>query len=243
MSRIHLRTIVATLGVVLWRNCSAFSPPRTNSQGPMTTSPSSLYMSFETSAMLTALDSFYQTQPYQAAFLTCSVKASAADFLTQKRTLDSEREEQSSVDIQRNVAFLVYGGLYQGICQEFIFGTLFPKIFGTDTSLYSVIEQVAMDMLVLTPLLCLPAAYLVKASMSEGESFQQGLEKYWNHVQQEGLLVKYWMLWVPVQSITFSVCPLHLRIPFIAAVSFVWLQILSFISSTEEKEQTTMKIS
>jgi protein Mpv17 len=54
-------------------------------------------------------------------------------------------------------------------------------------------------------------------------------------VQQEGLLQKYWMLWVPVQTLTFGVVPQHLRIVFIAAVSFVWLMILSSISSTQKE--------
>jgi hypothetical protein len=66
----------------------AFSPMPSSLQ-PMTPktehfhSPSVLAMSVETTAMLTAIDSFYQTQPYQAAFLTCSLKASAADWVVQ----------------------------------------------------------------------------------------------------------------------------------------------------------------
>jgi len=184
--------------------------------------------------VLTALDSFYQTQPYQAAFLTCSMKASAADWVVQTR---QEQEEKEELDIQRNVAFIVYGGLYQGIFQQFLYNTLFPMVFGNDVTVSSVIEQVAVDMTVLTPFLCLPVAYLVKSSMNADESFQDGLEKYWKHVQQEGLLQKYWMLWIPVQTLTFGVIPQHLRIVFIACVSFVWLMILSSISSTQEQQQ------
>lgn len=183
--------------------------------------------------MLTALDSFYQTQPYQAAFLTCSFKASAADFITQKR---QEATEQDSLDMSRNLAFILYGGLYQGVCQQFIYNTLFPMVFGTETSLLTVAEQVALDMVILTPLLCLPAAYLIKSSIDSEETWQQGLEKYWMHVKQEGLLLKYWMLWVPVQSLTFGVIPAHLRIAFIASVSFVWLMILSQISSSSQEQ-------
>ena len=188
---------------------------------------SRLEMSVEISAALSALDSFYQTQPYQAAFLTCSVKASAADWVVQNR-----QEHDNSVDIRRNLAFVVYGGIYQGVFQQFLYNTLFPTWFGTDTTLFSVLEQVAVDMTVLTPFLCLPVAYLVKASMDAESSVREGLEKYWTHVQQEGLLQKYWMLWVPVQTLTFGVVPQHLRIVFIAAVSFVWLMILSSISSS-----------
>jgi hypothetical protein len=44
-------------------------------------------------------------------------------------------------------------------------------------------------------------------------------------------LWKYWAIWTPTQCITFSIVPEHLRIPFIAAVSFGWLILLSSITS------------
>lgn len=110
--------------------------------------------------------------------------------------------------------------------------------FGSDVTVSSVVEQVALDMALISPLLCLPVAYLMKSSMNAEESLRQGLEKYWTHVQEEGLLVKYWMLWIPVQTLTFGVIPQHLRIPFIAAVSFLWLMILSQISSVKEAKQS-----
>lgn len=213
----------------------AFSPMPSSLQ-PMTPktehfhSPSVLAMGVETTAMLTAIDSFYQTQPYQAAFLTCSVKASAADWVVQV--------SRQKTDFSRNAAFLLYGGIYQGVFQQFLYNTLFPMWFGTDVTIASVVQQVALDMCLITPLVCLPVAYLVKSSMNAQETLQQGLETYWRHVKQEGLLVKYWMLWIPVQTLTFGVIPQHLRIPFIAAVSFLWIMILSQISSTTTTESS-----
>lgn len=220
------------------RTANAFS---SRASQPMTPRRgSSLNMGMEASAMLTALDTFYQTKPFEAAFITCACKASAADFITQKRqdNTPNNSNKQQEIDMSRNLAFIIYGGIYQGCFQQFLYNTLFPMFFGTEVSLVSVVEQVAVDMLAVTPLLCLPMAYLVKASMNTQESFQQGLEKYFRHVQEEGLLFKYWMLWIPVQSITFGLIPEHLRIVFIACVSFVWLMILSQISSTSEQTTT-----
>lgn len=48
---------------------------------------------------------------------------------------------------------------------------------------------------------------------------------------ENGLLTKYFLLWGPVQCITFSIVPEHLRVSFIAVVSFFWLIILSSVSA------------
>ena len=40
-------------------------------------------------------------------------------------------------------------------------------------------------------------------------------------------MVACWKLWIPMQAINFSVCPVHMRVPFAASVSFVWCGILS----------------
>ena len=192
---------------------------------------------------MAALDSFYQTQPYASAFLTCSVKASAADWVVQSQSTSDEDNNQvdTEINIRRNLAFLLYGGLYQGMVQQYLYNTLFPALFGTQVTLSSVLEQVALDMTILTPFLCLPVAYLVKAVMMNEGGVNEGMQTYWLHVREGGLLTKYWMLWVPVQCLTFGVIPQHLRIVFIASVSFVWLMILSTISSSTETQVESNK--
>lgn len=40
-------------------------------------------------------------------------------------------------------------------------------------------------------------------------------------------MINCWKLWVPMQAINFSVCPVHMRVTFAAAVSFLWSGILS----------------
>lgn len=194
--------------------------------------------------MLTAIDQFYETQPYFSAFLTCSLKASAADIVAQSNEGDDEEskpietaieESESSVDVRRNLGLTLYGGLYSGLVQQYLYNTLFPQVFGDGNGLVTVLEQVAADMLVLTPFLCLPVCYAVKAGFSEGKSLPDGIQKYVSHVQHEGLLAKYWAVWIPAQCLTFGVIPQHLRIPFVALVSFFWFIILSNVSSLKEK--------
>lgn len=197
-----------------------------------------------TANLIGAVDTFYHTQPYAAAFVTCSVKASAADMVVQSNTeedmstatANSLEEESSDFDISRTFAFWIYGGLYQGCVQEYLYNTVFPSVFGDSQSWVTVVQEVALDMTILTPFLCLPVAYIVKAGVAQDENLLDGLSKYWNHVQNEQLLIKYWSLWAPVQFLTFGVVPHHLRIPFVAFVSFFWLMRLSNISAQAETE-------
>lgn len=203
-----------------------------------------------------ALDSFCQTSPYAAAGLICGFKASAADLVAQKRQSkimsrddddddDTNDEEESSettaTDYQRNLAFILYGSLYQGMTQEFLYNHMYPVWFGSGTGVSVVLTKVVFDLLIQTTLFTLPIAYLTKALIFR-YSFQEGLKRYVDDVRDRGLLLKYFSLWGPVQCLTFGVVPEHLRVPFIAFVSFFWLIILSSISSRQPKSGTTTDV-
>ena len=82
------------------------------------------------SSVLGAVDVFYKTMPLASAFLTCGVKASLADMVAQKRAAkevvqqaDGYTENDSIIlnelgetpfERRRNLAFFLYGALYQG---------------------------------------------------------------------------------------------------------------------------------
>jgi hypothetical protein len=188
------------------------------------------------------VNDFFVTQPYTAAALTCGVKASAADFVAQRRHLskrdgsldeieiDAEGTQQELFEAPRNIAFLLYGAVYQGMGQELIYNHLYSSWFGSGTGPAVVAAKVAFDLLIQTTLLTLPVAYLTKAAIFR-YSFAEGLRRYWEDITTHGLLVKYFSLWGPVQCLTFSVVPEQFRIGFVATVSFFWLIILSSISA------------
>lgn len=138
----------------------------------------------------------------------------------------------------RNAAFILYGGAYQGVAQYFIFNRIFPALWGEGTDFATVATKVLVDQLLLTPFLCLPAAYLVKAAVF-GQPLSVGLSRYVTAAKKD-LLWKYWAIWTPAQCLTFSVVPPHWRIAFIASVSFVWLILLSNIASRETSEPTAL---
>uniref|UniRef100_A0A7S4K7P4 Peroxisomal membrane protein MPV17 n=1 Tax=Odontella aurita TaxID=265563 RepID=A0A7S4K7P4_9STRA len=200
---------------------------------------------------VSAVDEFYRTAPLQSAFLTCGVKASMADAVAQRiddddsegggnqddairvgvdaMGFDGEDVGQQSFSPLRNLAFILYGGLYTGCAQEIIFNEIYPRIFGASPSALTVAKEVAVDSFVVAPLLCLPIAYFTKAVVFN-YSPREGLRRYAEDVRLKGLLAKYWALWIPVQTLTFTVVPEHLRIAFVAMVSFFWFIILSFTS-------------
>lgn len=168
---------------------------------------------------------FYQSQPYMAAFLTCSTKAGAADYIAQV-------SNNNSTDVGRNLAFMLYGGLYQGLCQQFMYVNLYPSWFGTTGSPTSVLSQLVVELGIVGPLLCLPLAYVSK-SLINATGIEEGLSKYIHDVQHQDLLTKYWSLWVPVNVFTFGVVPLYFRVAFVAAVSFFWIICLSMVAGNE----------
>ena len=77
------RSTFGTVGSLLWflmtaqYSVSAFTTPNQTHQKSLS---SSLYAFHEPlEGAMTALNEFYRTEPFLAAFLTCSAKASAAD--------------------------------------------------------------------------------------------------------------------------------------------------------------------
>ena len=236
---------------------SGFASDGKNPARPAT----ALHSSLAVTTALSALDTFWQTSPYTAAALICGTKASAADMIAQKRDLrkreEKKREQEAVVaaanstaavvynpdlsttttekskkttDWKRNIAFVMYGSLYQGCAQEFIYNHLYPVWFGSATSVTVVLTKVLFDLLIQTTTVTLPIAYLTK-SLIYRYSFKEAMRRYVDDIKNHGLLKKYFLLWGPVQCITFGIVPEHYRVTFVAFVSFFWLIILSTIAS------------
>ena len=152
---------------------------------------------------------------------------------------DNSTGEELHFDASRNLAYIIYGGMYTGIAQHFIYNEIFPQIFGHDPTTLTIISEVIANALIVGPLIGMPVAYLTKALVLHHQSsdnpISEGLKRYAEDVQLKGLLFKYWALWCPVQTLTFSVVPEHLRVAFMAAVSFFWFVILSTVSADGEE--------
>lgn len=206
---------------------------------------------------LGSVNAFYQNFPIASAFLTCGVKASAADYLAQMNTAsdfssrsnteiatitDANTALQTHIipsfqfELPRNMAFLLYGAFYQGVFQYYLYNQWFPEWFGRSTDLKTVAAQVGFDSAVIVPLLCLPIAYLTKGLISH-KSIGESMKKYFHDMRHTNLMMHFCVIWIPTKFLAFGVVPEHLRIAFFAFVSFFWMIILSTIASSSESEK------
>jgi protein Mpv17 len=178
------------------------------------------------------------------------VKASVADSLAQfkdhatvsvetvKDEMKKQRRQHESDsasfnwEYRRNLAYVLYGGIFVGSMCHLEYNVLFPQLFGTEHSPQTIFEKVMFDDFISAPLVWLPPAYLIKAWVYD-YSMEEGLQKYWRDIQDNSLLTKYWTIWVPAQSVSFSVIPDHLRVAFMASVSFFWFILFSSVSHDE----------
>ena len=193
--------------------------------------------------MLGSLNQFFKSAPIISSFLTCGLKASVADIIAQKREFNAEnRKTQSdekkfkltSMSFPRNLSFVLYGGLYLGIGQHFMYNHIFPILFGTSKSFKVVLSKVVFDMCFISTTLSLPLAYITKALIHRS-TIKEGLKQYVDDCVNHGLWLKNFSVWAPVQCLTFGVIPEHLRVFFIALVSFFWLIILSSICAKDNR--------
>lgn len=198
-------------------------------------------------SMMNTLDTqqisdFYAQFPLQAAVLTCGVKAHVADGIAQVRSSYSRnrmpRIDTDDLEFRRNLSYIIYGGIFVGAMCHYEYNVIFPRLFGSEHSLATSAKEVLFDNFVSAPLLWLPPAYIIKSLLYDSP-VQEGLLSYYEDVKYNGLLTKYWTIWVPAQSISFTVVPDHLRVVFMAAISFFWFILLSTLSASSESGPIT----
>merc|ERR1719320_935425 len=95
---------------------------------------------------------------------------------------------------------------------------------------YKTSTMVTMDMTLHIPFLYFPVFYCMKELIvNETVLSKEHLSKIvtvWRTNLVEDLR-RCWSFWVPVQCVTFSIVPMHLRVPFVSVVNFIWTCFLS----------------
>lgn len=92
--------------------------------------------------------------------------------------------------------------------------------------------KVFIDQALHHPLMYFPAFYMLKGAV-EGRALEDTVAKYRTELWDN--LKACWMIWVPAQFVNFTLVPLHLRIPFVAGVSFAWTVVISVMRGTLDK--------
>mmetsp|Transcript_8372 Transcript_8372/g.20845 ORF Transcript_8372/g.20845 Transcript_8372/m.20845 type:complete len:245 (-) Transcript_8372:771-1505(-) len=187
-------------------------------------------------APLRAYDVAAKKNPATVGIMTTLIKTSAADVFAQK--IVEKREE---IDWRRNAVFGAFGFAYLGVWQYYLYTNVFTRI---TPAIQAVVGPrgvgaalTFIDQCIHHPVLYFPCFYLLRGGMA-GEAPAESLGKYkvdaWENMKA------LWAVWVPAQLVNFSVVPMHLRIPFVAGVSFMWTVILSCLRGALEPAQARM---
>eukprot|EP00986_Skeletonema_menzelii_P001425 scaffold378_cov131-Skeletonema_menzelii.AAC.6 len=180
---------------------------------------------------------FYKASPFTACFITASTRAAIADSIAQR--LDECNEE---FDLKRCCAMVLYSGVILGLCCEMMFNHLFPIMFrGERNPLLLAAKMALFDVFVNAPLIWLPPAYIVQA-LAYRYPKREAIQKYVTDVKENGLLQKYWSLWLPASLVNFLFVPAHFRVAFVAGVGFFWMIILSLVANKNDVDQDAVEI-
>ncbi|PNG99930.1 Protein sym1 [Tetrabaena socialis] len=172
-----------------------------------------------------------QKYPFSTGVLTTVVKTSAADLFAQK-----VMERREEVDWRRHGMFVAFGFGYLGCWQFYLYNDLFVRWCKPLTALVGHVGSAPIktfiDQCIHHPLLYFPCFYSLKG-MVEGRPWADSMADCHEHLWENCKAL--WMIWVPAQMINFTVVPLHLRIPFVAGVSFAWTVVISCMRGALDK--------
>ena len=179
----------------------------------------------------------YNKWPYTLAFITCYIKGSIADCVTQSKfenygRCDLNNDEYKNkywfnkMDWKRNIKFSLWSAIYCGSIQHYLYNILYPSIFIGHSLKISLYKSMC-DSFICAPFFSMPLYFTCKAIFL-GDSWKDGIN---NYKQETWIIMKnYWKIWLPVITLVLFLVPLEFRIATIGCVSLLWLMILSWLS-------------
>ena len=179
-------------------------------------------------ALLAQLPYFFKAYPLKASIATCAFNSVMADTISQVQS-KNKGDSVSNLEWRQSFSSITYGALILGIGSNLVYTKLLPALFPGNGA-RAILSQACVDNFVCAPLVWLPPAYMIKAAFLR-QPVLEALKTYVQAVRKEKLLVRYWSMWLPAQTFTFSVVPKHLRVLCTAAFSFVWFLILTKMTS------------
>jgi hypothetical protein len=169
--------------------------------------------------------------PVATGVWTSGLKTSAADAFAQK-VLEGREE----MDWKRHATFCTFGFVYLGGFQYWLYNVKFTQWCGPITSRFghkaSAPIKTFIDQAIHHPFVYFPTFYAIKASVT-GKPMSYAVDKYKSEIWTS--MKTLWTVWVPLQLINFAFVPRHLRVPYVAGVSFGWTMILSVMQGKFDK--------
>jgi hypothetical protein len=182
------------------------------------------------------LNSFAEKRPVLTAAVVTSIKSWLADLMVQKMV-----ERRDTVDKRRSALFFSFGLLYQGCFQYWMYNVLYEKVLFPGCSAKMTLAKIVATNIISDPVFFFPAFYCFQEALSSENlsdldptkfvpaALRKYKENYWPD------WVNSWMIWVPAHGVTYAVVPPHLRMPWIAGVSFGYVSLLSFTRGGYDK--------
>ena len=164
-----------------------------------------------------------KAHPLATGIWTSGLKTSAADLFAQKVI-----EKRENIDWNRHAVFCTFGFVYLGGFQYWLYNVKFTQWCGPITAKFghkaSAPIKTFIDQAIHHPFLYFPTFYAIKAKVS-GQPISYAVQKYKSEIWTS--VKTLWSVWVPLQLINFAFVPRHMRVPYVAGVSFGWTMILS----------------
>lgn len=172
-----------------------------------------------------AYNAHAQRRPFAVGTVTTVVKTSAADAFAQ---LVLEDRSAADFDLKRHGLFCAFGLFYLGGFQYYLYNHLFVRWCAGITAAVghkgAAPVKTFIDQAIHHPFAYFPAFYGLKGAV-EGRPLSSTWDRYraelWDNCKA------LWTIWVPAQLVNFAFVPRHLRIPYVAGVSFAWTVVLS----------------
>lgn len=188
----------------------------------------------------TSLNATMRANPLKSSIIVTTAKAGIADLFVQ-----TVIEQQREVDRRRLSTFVLFGCFYQGCFQYWMFNIAVERIF-PGRALRPTLQKILAVNLVGDPVFFFPCFYTLKEMLArepsevlQFDTVRCALSNYY-----ENCVVDWrntWATWLPGHAVTYGVLPMHLRMPWVAGVSFGYLALLSFTrgarSSNEQPQQ------
>ena len=190
--------------------------------------------------VLRACNSAMARRPVATAMAVTSGKAMLADAMVQTQV-----EKCEKLDLRRVALFGSFGFAYQGCFQYWMYNKLFERLW-PGKGAKSVVSKILASNLISDPVFFFPTFYAFREGLNDrgpkdwgspGRWVTQGLANYEANWQTDW--VNSWTIWFPGYAVNFGLLPVHLRMPFIACVSFGYVSLLSFTRGPYEHPTPT----
>ena len=171
------------------------------------------------------------TKPLITKAITSGVLVGGGDMVAQ---LFVEKNKQ--YDFARTLRFGTFGALAVGPMMHYWYAIL-QRFFPGD-NFASAVKKLACDQIIFAPTIV--ASFFVGITLLEGNGFDTISRKFASDYIP-AMKMNYY-IWPAAQTITFTVIPYNLRVPWVSCVSLVWNTVLSLITNKQGENQEETKI-